>query len=174
MRIEGPLHVRARRKPYVETLEANLRDVDRLTGGVTQRRVKVKFIESDERLNGRIGFRNMNSLNVGRGPDAQAFALAPDAPLTPQGVSQREMEAVELHAGVEALGQSLDHLLAHKRLRPVCCDIDKHGNGRHDRKNDSTRPEGPAGYASARRPVFSSLHLLPWMPFVRSAHPFSD
>jgi hypothetical protein len=59
------------------------------------------------------------------------------------------MKAVELHAGVEAIGQRLNDLLAHKRLSPVCSNGKKHGNGRQECKNDSTRPEWPAGYASA-------------------------
>ena len=174
LRFECPLHVRARRESNVETLEANLRDVDGLSGGITQRRVKVKFIEPDEGLHRRIWFRNMNSLNIGWGPDAQAFALAPDAPLATQGVSQLEMEAIKFHAGVKAIRQGLDYLLAHKRLRPVCCDGNKDGNRRQKRKNDSPRPKRPAGYTSARNPGFRSLHLMRWMPSVRTAHPFSD
>jgi hypothetical protein len=55
----------------------------------------------------------MNTLNVGRGPYAEAFPFAPDAPLAAQSVSQLEMEAVEFHTGVKALRQGLDHLLAH-------------------------------------------------------------
>jgi hypothetical protein len=174
LRFECPLHVRARRESNVEALEANLRDVDGLSGGITQGRVKVKFVEPDEGLHRRIWFRNMNSFNIGRGPDAQAFPFAPDAPLATQGVSKLEMEAIKLNARVKAIRQGLDYLLAHKRLRPVRCDAYKDGNRREERKNDSARPKRPAGYASARNSGFCSLHLLPWMPFFRSAHPFSD
>jgi hypothetical protein len=84
------------------------------------------------------------------------------------------MEAVEFHAGVKAFRQGLDHLLVHKWLRPMGCDSDKDGDRREERKNDSARPKRPAWYASARNPGFCNLHLMRWMPSVRSALAFSD
>jgi hypothetical protein len=116
----------------------------------------------------------MNSLNIGRGPDAQALPFAPDAPLAAQGVSKLEMEAIELDARVKTIRQGLDYLLARKRLRPVRCDANKDGNRRDERNNDSARPKRPAGYTSARNPGFCNLHLMRWMPSVRSALALSD
>jgi hypothetical protein len=84
------------------------------------------------------------------------------------------MKAVEFDAGVEAIGQGLDNLLAHKRLSPVCRDVNKDHCCHQERKDDSTDPKWPAGYASARDPGFRKLHLWCWMPFVRLADPFSD
>ena len=74
------------------------------------------------------------------------------------------MEAVEFHAGMEAIRQGLDQLLAHKRLSPVCCHDHKDANGSQKRKNDSACPKRPAGYTSARGLNLSKLHLLHWMP----------
>ena len=148
------------------------RDMDWLPGLVVQRRVEVEFVEPDERRHGRFGMGNLDAFHLGRGPDAEAFALAPDAPLATQGVSQREMEAVEFDVGVEAFRQSLDHLLADERLRAMGEDVDEDGHGRQKRKYDSRRPKRPAGYASARNPASPVLHPLVGCLPIESAHHF--
>jgi hypothetical protein len=151
--------VRTRRKPDVETLEANPRNVNRLPGLEMQRRMKVELIEPDERLKRRVGFRNVNALNVGRRPDAKTLALAPDAPLATQRIAQRKMEAVEFDSGMKTVRKSLNDLLAHEWLGAVCRDVDEDANRNQKRENAAANPEWPAGQASNRVSGLSKLHL---------------
>lgn len=167
--------MRTRRKSDLESFEADLRDMDRLAGFVMQGSVEVKFTQLNQRLERRVWLWNVNTFNIGRRPDAKAFAFTPDSPFTAEGIAKCEMKAVEFHARMKTIGQRLHHLLPHKRLGPMGRNVDKDDNGDNDRKDAATHPEWPAGYASAYRCADLSLpHLFGWMPFFRPEQPFSD
>lgn len=130
-----------------------------------QRRMEMKLGELNQRLHRRRWLRNIHALDLGRRPDAQSAALAPDAPLSLKGIAKREMEAVELDAGMEAIRKRRYQLLPDEWLGTMRNDIYGNGHNRQKAKNASPHPPWPAGSAPRRDPGRRKLHLSSWMPF---------
>lgn len=126
-----------------ESGEADKREDDGLAGLVTQRGVEVELVELDE------GSRR-RGCGWMRGPDAQAAALGDDTPVASCTGIERNVELVELDAGVEAIGQSSDNLRAEERFDAA--REDSSGNRERDNchKCDAGQPNQPAVPAEER------------------------
>jgi hypothetical protein len=128
-----------------------------------QRGVEMEFAQLNQWLERRIWFRHVNALNIGRRPDPETFALAPDAPLPTECIAESEMKTVQLYARMETIGKSLYHLLPDEWLGAMGRDVDEDNDSDKERKDAPTHPERPAGYASAWRCAdLSRLHLF-WL-----------
>lgn len=93
--------MRSRRHVNVQAAQFHPVDVDGLPAFVVQRCVKAELGQVDQRPGWNAGVR-CNTGDLGRRPDAQAFALGPKA------VHQRDVKAVELDAGVKMVLEALD------------------------------------------------------------------
>jgi hypothetical protein len=136
--------------------------------------VEVKFVKLDQRLDGRLGQWYPQAFHFCRRPDAKATSLAPYAPLATQGVAQREVEAREFDAGMEAVRERLNEPLTDERLRTMGHNVDDDGESGYESKKTSPDPPGPA--ASAPRHGFGpgKPHLSGLMPFALHMPVFSD
>lgn len=91
--VGGVMEPRPWRQVYVQALQLDDGDVERLAGLEAQRGVEAEVVETDERSASVGGYGD--ALDLSRRPDAQA------APLSAQAVDQRHVKAVEFHAGVK-------------------------------------------------------------------------
>ena len=94
------------------------------------------------------------------------MAFTPDPPLSMKSIADREMEAIELDARMESVGERLHELCTHEGFGAVSDDVDNDGDNRQKRKNSAAHPPWPAGSTSNH--VFGGVsHASNWMPFDR-------
>src|SRR3974390_668511 len=110
---------------------------------IAQWRMKAKFRELDQRLDGRLRLGDICPVDLRWGAEAQAAAFCPDAPLSMQTVAKGKAEPIEFHTRVEAVFERLHNALPHKRLGPLRPNVHDDGQQSKASKQAAGQPKQP-------------------------------